>query len=249
MASKNSIPGGRARRQVAVVQPLQSQRDTARTGGEGDNNAPTTTVTVTISTSTAVVPRGRPNRSSRPRQGPLVPINTATTRQIQPKEKTRPTVKENHENHTAQVKKKKSNIQATSTNIDSLCSHLAATVVQDPTCKRPETTRPPLVSVSDHHLPEVIVHRDVDEDDKENPECCTEYVQEIFEYMKECETREIYIISDSFLSKQTEWSSWHRSILINWLVDVHLRYQFVQETLFITVDCFDRYVQVGTSSI
>ena len=123
--------------------------------------------------------------------------------------------------------------------MDGLCPQMAETKVQDPACEGQETR----ITIPED-LPEVIVHKDIDDDDRENPECCTEYVQEIFAYMKECETRNIYAISNDFLVKQPNWTSWHRSILINWLVEVHQRYQFVQETLFITVDCFDRYVEV-----
>ena len=35
-----------------------------------------------------------------------------------------------------------------------------------------------------------------------------------------------------------------RSILIDWLVQVHSKFQLIQETLYITVDLIDRFLQV-----
>lgn len=156
---------------------------------------------------------------------------------MQQRKKDGPVVKESlhpatiNTNTAGQAKKEK---KAVSTNIE---SHLAAAAVQN-SQHQYETSIP-------DHLPEVMIVHDVDKDDAENPQCCTEYVHEIFQYMSECETREVYAVSDNFLAKkQIQWSSWQRSVLINWLVDVHRKYGFVQETLFITVDCFDRYIQV-----
>lgn len=34
-----------------------------------------------------------------------------------------------------------------------------------------------------------------------------------------------------------------RSILLNWLVDVHLKYKLLPQTLFIAVDILDRYLE------
>ena len=34
-----------------------------------------------------------------------------------------------------------------------------------------------------------------------------------------------------------------RAILIDWLVDVHLKFKMKQETLFITVNLIDRYIE------
>ncbi len=37
-----------------------------------------------------------------------------------------------------------------------------------------------------------------------------------------------------------------RTILIDWLVQVHLRCHLLQETLFLTVQLIDRYLEVST---
>lgn len=36
-----------------------------------------------------------------------------------------------------------------------------------------------------------------------------------------------------------------RSLLIDWLVQVHSRFQLLQETLYLTVAVLDRFLQVG----
>ena len=38
-------------------------------------------------------------------------------------------------------------------------------------------------------LSEQLVIEDIDENDKENPQLCSEYVKEIYEYMRELEVR------------------------------------------------------------
>ena len=43
--------------------------------------------------------------------------------------------------------------------------------------------------------------------------------------------------------KQEELSDRMRSILIDWIVDVHLKYKLLPETLFITVSMIDKYLQ------
>ena len=35
-----------------------------------------------------------------------------------------------------------------------------------------------------------------------------------------------------------------RAVIINWLIEVHSHFQMVQETLFLTVAIFDRFLQV-----
>lgn len=39
-----------------------------------------------------------------------------------------------------------------------------------------------------------------------------------------------------------------RAILIDWLVDVHLKFKLIPETLFLTVNLIDRYLSMETVS-
>jgi cyclin B len=44
------------------------------------------------------------------------------------------------------------------------------------------------------------------------------------------------------MSSQKEITASMRSILIDWLVDVHHKFKLLQETLFLTVNLIDRYL-------
>ena len=55
-----------------------------------------------------------------------------------------------------------------------------------------------------------------------------------------------YIIRPEYLSGgDNEISGKMRTILVDWLVQVHLRFHLLQETLYLTVAILDRYLQVG----
>lgn len=44
------------------------------------------------------------------------------------------------------------------------------------------------------------------------------------------------------MKKQTDINEKMRTILIDWLVDVHYKYKMVPETLYLTVSIIDRYL-------
>ena len=45
------------------------------------------------------------------------------------------------------------------------------------------------------------------------------------------------------MSKQSDVNEKMRAILVDWLVDVHLKFKLVNETLFLTVNLIDRYLE------
>ncbi|XP_013773123.1 G2/mitotic-specific cyclin-B-like [Limulus polyphemus] len=81
----------------------------------------------------------------------------------------------------------------------------------------------------------------IDAEDDGNPQLVTEYVNDIYKYMRALEMK--YSIRENHLDKQTEITGKMRSILIDWLVQVHLRFHLLQETLYLTVAILDRYLQ------
>lgn len=86
----------------------------------------------------------------------------------------------------------------------------------------------------------------VDVKDSEDPFCCTEYVNDIHMHMMASEQRPCYAISEhSIVTESFPFTSIHRSILIDWLIQVHLKFQLLQETLYIAVDILDRYLDVS----
>ncbi|XP_066274256.1 G2/mitotic-specific cyclin-B-like isoform X1 [Branchiostoma lanceolatum] len=81
---------------------------------------------------------------------------------------------------------------------------------------------------------------DIDSEDKENPQLCTEFVNDIYEYLRHVERK--LKVNPSYLDGQVI-NARMRGILIDWLIQVHLRFHLLQETLFLTVDIIDRFLQ------
>jgi cyclin B len=84
--------------------------------------------------------------------------------------------------------------------------------------------------------------QDIDADDGDNPQLVSEYVNDIYAYMRELELA--FPVAPRCLGDQTEINGRMRSILIDWLVQVHQRFHLLQETLFLTVAILDRFLQV-----
>ena len=81
---------------------------------------------------------------------------------------------------------------------------------------------------------------DIDERDSDDPLCATSYVQEMYEHFRSKETstsvRPVYMEDQQYINERM------RSILVDWLVEVHLKFKLVPETLYLTVNIIDRYL-------
>ncbi|KAL3817143.1 hypothetical protein ACHAXA_006143 [Cyclostephanos tholiformis] len=81
---------------------------------------------------------------------------------------------------------------------------------------------------------------DIDKLDSENPLLASSYVQEMYEHYRSKEadtcTNPAYMDDQNFINERM------RAILIDWLVDVHLKFKLVPETLHLTVNIIDRYL-------
>lgn len=81
----------------------------------------------------------------------------------------------------------------------------------------------------------------IEEFSDEEPQHVTEYAADIFELLRKEE--ELVEQPDyTYMSRQQEINERMRTILIDWLVDVHLRYRLQPLTLFRTVQVIDRYL-------
>lgn len=67
------------------------------------------------------------------------------------------------------------------------------------------------------------------------------YVTEIYDNL--FDTEKCFMASQSYMDSQTDINYKMRSILIDWLVSVHLKFKLQTETLFITVNIIDRYLE------
>ncbi|KAJ7494668.1 cyclin [Mycena galericulata] len=75
----------------------------------------------------------------------------------------------------------------------------------------------------------------------------SEYAEDIFEYMNELE--ETMMPGADYMSHQNEITWAMRQTLVDWLLQVHLRYHMLPETLWIAVNIIDRFLTHRTVSL
>ncbi|KAM4592412.1 G2/mitotic-specific cyclin-B2-like [Odontesthes bonariensis] len=83
--------------------------------------------------------------------------------------------------------------------------------------------------------------QDVDEQDADLPQLCSEYVKDIYSYLHVLEVQQA--VRAKYMQGY-EISERMRALLVDWLVQVHSKFQLLQETLFLTVATMDRFLQV-----
>ncbi|RKP23746.1 cyclin-like protein [Syncephalis pseudoplumigaleata] len=74
-----------------------------------------------------------------------------------------------------------------------------------------------------------------------------EYADDIFEYMLELETKTMPNPRYMAQQKELQWNM--RGILVDWLIDVHNRFQLLPETLFLTINLIDRFLSLRVVSL
>lgn len=85
-------------------------------------------------------------------------------------------------------------------------------------------------------------HDDIDAGDELNTLLVSEYVNDIYAYLYHLER--VYAIEKDHLAEQRDVLPKMRSVLIDWINEVHQQYRFVQETFHMAVSIIDRYLQV-----
>jgi len=80
----------------------------------------------------------------------------------------------------------------------------------------------------------------LDSEDLDDPLMVAEYANDIFEYLRDLECQSVP--NPQYMAHQDdlEWKT--RGILIDWLVEVHLRFHLLPETLFLAVNVVDRFL-------
>ncbi|NWW78192.1 CCNB2 protein, partial [Climacteris rufus] len=81
---------------------------------------------------------------------------------------------------------------------------------------------------------------DIDAEDWENPQLCSDYVKDIYMYLRELELQQA--VRPRYLDGKTI-NGRMRAILVDWLVQVHCRFHLLQETLYMCVALLDRFLQ------
>ncbi|KAG9281858.1 G2/mitotic-specific cyclin-B1 isoform X1 [Astyanax mexicanus] len=82
--------------------------------------------------------------------------------------------------------------------------------------------------------------KDVDADDYDNPMLCSEYVKDIYKYLRQLEADQA--VRPRYLEGR-EVTGNMRAILIDWLVQVQIKFRLLQETMYMTVAIIDRFLQ------
>ena len=116
--------------------------------------------------------------------------------------------------------------------------------VVKPVPKPVMAVRPVTAVTCDSELDSVPFQPAADIDCTDDPALCGEYSGDIYQYHRQLEEEEHYTIRTSFLDHQLDITSHHRQVLVDWLAQVHIRFKLLQETMLLTVDILDRYLQV-----
>ena len=88
---------------------------------------------------------------------------------------------------------------------------------------------------------------DLDKDDVDDPLMVSEYVEEIFAYMRQLELR--CMPNADYMSMQRDLS-WHlRGVLVDWLIETHAKFRLLPETLFLALNIVDRFLSMRTISL
>lgn len=85
---------------------------------------------------------------------------------------------------------------------------------------------------------------DIDENDGGKLNLESEYVKDIYNYLQDLEKK--FAIPENYLARQKEVSPKMRSVLIDWLNEVHLQFHLFTETYYLTVGIIDRYLHEYT---
>ena len=109
------------------------------------------------------------------------------------------------------------------------------------------------VIMTDNNVVNLITKSNFDEDIEMQPIeklniISKKNIQEVDEYFPEiCNeifaNEEKYLVNPNYMSNQSDINSRMRAILIDWLIDVHLKYKLLPQTMYIAVNLIDRYLE------
>ncbi|XP_022880286.1 cyclin-B2-3-like [Olea europaea var. sylvestris] len=83
---------------------------------------------------------------------------------------------------------------------------------------------------------------DIDSGDKKNPLAAVEYIDDIYTYYKKTES--LSRVPPNYMTQQFDINERMRGILIDWLIEVHYKFELMDETLYLTVNLIDRFLAV-----
>ncbi|MCL7021745.1 hypothetical protein MKW94_007256, partial [Papaver nudicaule] len=88
------------------------------------------------------------------------------------------------------------------------------------------------------------VAMDIDSSDKKNPLAVVDYIEDIYAHYRNTENSSC--VSPSYMTHQFDINEKMRGILIDWLIEVHYKFELMDETLYLTVNLIDRFLERQT---
>ncbi|KAJ4879562.1 Cyclin-B2-3 [Raphanus sativus] len=82
----------------------------------------------------------------------------------------------------------------------------------------------------------------IDACDENNPLAVVEYINDIYDFFKKSE--ELSCVPPNYMDNQQDLNERMRGILIDWLIEVHYKFELMEETLYLTVSVIDRFLAV-----
>lgn len=144
-----------------------------------------------------------------------------------------------------QVKKVVSKVQRLeSTTLEEPPTKQRKTIPSSPEAELQSTTLPSRVETPPPKLQD---WDDLDADDMEDPLMVSEYVVEIFNYLREQEL--VTLPTPDYMDRQKDLHWKMRGILVDWLVEVHQKFRLLPETLFLAVNIIDRFLSLRVCSL
>jgi hypothetical protein len=129
----------------------------------------------------------------------------------------------------------------------------------------PAVDEPQYVDAEPEADPDGDQWEDLDAEDEDDPLMASEYVGEIFNYLKDVEVRfcpydqccfhnfflpqQTTMPNPSYMENQHDLAWKMRGILTDWLIQVHVRFHLLPETLYLCVNIIDRFLSVRVVSL
>jgi len=108
---------------------------------------------------------------------------------------------------------------------------------------------PVVVAWTRHTVPNLVARRtefascfrDIDSADVSDPMFVSEYVEDVYDYLRKKEVEDQII--PNYMTIQTSVTPRMRMVLIDWIVEVQLKFRMTNESLYLSVNIVDKYLQ------
>ncbi|KAK2656868.1 hypothetical protein Ddye_009920 [Dipteronia dyeriana] len=110
-----------------------------------------------------------------------------------------------------------------------------------------ETSPNEIDQMEEVEMEDIVVEQpivDIDSCDAQNPLAVVEYVEDLYAHYRKMES--FSCASPNYMAQQFDINERMRAILIDWLIEVHDKFDLMNETLFLSVNLIDRFLSQQT---